>query len=185
MKHLGTVPLETDRLLLRRFTAEDASAMFANWASDDEVARYLTWTAHGNPELTATILASWVDDYNRLNSYQWAIELKELGEPIGSIGVVSSDDSFDSLMIGYCIGRQWWNQGLVTEAFSRLIDFFLDEVGAARIESMHDVANPASGRVMQKCGLLHEGRQHHRIRNNVGNLVDVEAYAILPTDPRP
>ena len=46
MKHLGTIQLETDRLVLRRFTVDDAETVFKNWASDDEVTRYLTWPTH-------------------------------------------------------------------------------------------------------------------------------------------
>ena len=46
MNHCGTVQLETDRLILRRFTVNDAESVFFNWASDDEVTRYLTWPTH-------------------------------------------------------------------------------------------------------------------------------------------
>ncbi|MBQ7283706.1 MAG: GNAT family N-acetyltransferase, partial [Oscillospiraceae bacterium] len=59
--------------------------------------------------------------------------------------------------IGYCIGRKWWGKGLVAEAFSDLIRFFFEEVGAEKVCARHDVDNPASGRVMQKCGLKFEG----------------------------
>ena len=52
MNHIGTIRLETDRLILRRFTIEDAEEMFHNWASDDEVTKYLTWPTHQNVEMT-------------------------------------------------------------------------------------------------------------------------------------
>lgn len=51
MTHKGTVMLETERLILRRFVAEDAEAMFRNWVNDPEVTRYLTWQPHGSIEL--------------------------------------------------------------------------------------------------------------------------------------
>ena len=53
MKHKGTVRLETERLILRPFTPEDALPMFRNWASDEEVTRFLTWPAHKDVEVTA------------------------------------------------------------------------------------------------------------------------------------
>ena len=48
MNHIGTIRLETDRLILRRFTMDDAEGMLNNWASDDEVTKYLTWPTHQN-----------------------------------------------------------------------------------------------------------------------------------------
>ena len=50
MKHCGTQTLETERLILRRFTVRDADAMYTNWAADPEVTRYLTWPAHAGVE---------------------------------------------------------------------------------------------------------------------------------------
>ena len=52
MNHIGTIRLETDRLILRRFTMDDAEGMLNNWASDDEVTKYLTWPTHQNIETT-------------------------------------------------------------------------------------------------------------------------------------
>ena len=55
MKHCGTKRLETERLVLRRFTPEDAEAMCWNWASDPEVTRYLTWPAHTDADVSRKI----------------------------------------------------------------------------------------------------------------------------------
>lgn len=46
MPHTGTLPLFTQRLLLRRFTLQDAPAMFAGWAKDEEATRWLRWGPH-------------------------------------------------------------------------------------------------------------------------------------------
>ena len=62
MKHLGTVELKTDRLILRRFTMDDAEAMYRNWASDPEVTKYLTWPAHANPEISRKDLERWIKE---------------------------------------------------------------------------------------------------------------------------
>lgn len=48
--------------------------------------------------------------------------------------------------IGYCIGRDWWHQGITSEAMKVVMDFFFEEVGANRIESRHDPRNPNFGR---------------------------------------
>ena len=79
MKHLGTQTLETERLILRRFTPEDAEAMFRNWASDSEVTKYLTWPAHASVDVSRDVLNSWIENYAKPDYYNWTIVLKECG----------------------------------------------------------------------------------------------------------
>ena len=138
MKHKGTVRLETERLILRPFTPEDALPMFRNWASDEEVTRFLTWPAHEDVKVTSCIIADWYKGYEAPDYYQWAIELKETGEPIGSIAAVRIDDRTEAATIGYCIGRRWWGQGITTEALREVIRFFFEEVGMNCVNACHD-----------------------------------------------
>ena len=182
MRHCGTQTIETERLMLRRFTIDDAEAMYRNWASDPEVTRYLTWPAHDNINVTKAVLDDWVPSYSQEDYYQWAIVLKEHGsDPIGGISAVKMNDDIDMVHIGYCIGKDWWHKGIMTEALSAVIDFFFDKVGANRIESRHDPNNPRSGMVMRKCGMLYEGTMRSGDRNNQG-ICDVCCYAILRSD---
>ena len=88
MKPMGTKTLETDRLILRKFTPEDAEDMYENWASDPEVTKYLTWPVHTSVDVTKKLLEIWVQRYRDDNSYNWAIEYKETGRVIGNISVV-------------------------------------------------------------------------------------------------
>ena len=88
MNHLGTVVLETTRLKLRRFTIEDAEGMYRNWASEDEVTKFLTWPTHANVDVTRELLSNWIKEYQNKNYYNWVMELKETGEIIGNISVV-------------------------------------------------------------------------------------------------
>ena len=62
MNHLGTINLETDRLILRKFKIEDAEDMYNNWASNSEVTKYLSWETHLNIEKTKEILKSWIEN---------------------------------------------------------------------------------------------------------------------------
>ena len=64
MKHLGTKRIETPRLVLRRFRPEDAQAMFDNWASDDEVTKYLTWPSHTDIGVSKWVVNDWVASYD-------------------------------------------------------------------------------------------------------------------------
>ena len=178
MKHLGTKRIETSHLVLRPFVMEDAEPMYRNWASDPEVTKFLSWPTYKSVDTAHEILGIWVPQYQDNTFYQWAIELKEIGEVIGSISVVNCDERVDMVEIGFCIGRNWWGQGIMTEAFGAVIDYLFDEVGVQRIEAGHDPDNPASGAVQRKCGLKYEGTLRRRIRSNQG-VTDVAWYSIL------
>lgn len=179
MEHKGTVVLETDRLILRKFREDDAQSMFDNWASNPNVTKYITWAPHENVEVTKAIISEWVKSYRDSDFYQWALELKEIGQAIGSISVVRINERTDACEIGYCIGEQWWNKGITTEAFKRVIAFLFDEVQVNRISAGHDTDNPGSGRVMQKSGLRYEGTLRQAGKNNTNTLCDLAVYAIL------
>jgi len=178
MKHLGTKVLETDRLILRPFRMEDARAMYDNWASDPEVTKFLSWSAYSSIEDACAILNIWLKSYERPDFYQWAIVEKNLGQPIGSISVVNSDDQVEMAEIGFCIGKRWWRQGIMPEALKAVIRYLFEDVGMQRIEAGHDPENPASGAVQRKCGLQYEGTFRRRIRSNRG-ITDVDWYSIL------
>ncbi len=183
MKHTGTVTLETDRLILRRFTEQDAEAMYRNWASDPEVTKFLTWPTHASVEISAMVLADWVSHYAQENYYQWAIVPKTLGQPIGSIAAVSLREDTRTVHIGYCIGKAWWHQGIMSEALAAVMAHFFEAVGMNRVEAVHDVNNPHSGGVMRKCGMQPEGIHRQAGRNNQG-ICDDAWYAALAEDPR-
>jgi ribosomal-protein-alanine N-acetyltransferase len=158
MKHTGTIELETQRLILRRFEASDDIAMFANWCADPDVTKYLTWPPHSSIDETRKALVDiWLSHYDEPDFYHWAIEVKDIHEPIGSISAVKQDERVNMVHIGYCIGKAWWRKGYTSEALARLVRFFFEEVGVNRIESRHDTRNPNSGKVMQKAGLKYEG----------------------------
>ena len=152
--------------------------MYRNWASDETVTKYLTWAAHKDMEASKGYITYLLGRYGQPDVYEWCIELKEIGQPVGSISVVSADDSVSKFHIGYCIGQPWWQKGITSEAFSAVIRFLMEEVGANRVEARHDPRNENSGKVMQKCGLSYEGTHKKSDRNNQG-VCDAVWYAIL------
>ena len=178
MEHKGTKVIETERLTLRPFQLEDAEAMFRNWASDPEVTKFLTWPTHGDVSVSRQVLEDWVSSYDKSSYYQWAIELKEIHEPIGSISAVKVNDETESATIGYCIGRSFWGRGITAEALSAVIAFFFDQVGMNCVSACHDPRNPNSGKVMRKSGMIWEGTWRAGGINNLG-LCDESWYSIL------
>lgn len=182
MDHCGTKYLETDRLILRKFTIDDIDAMFRNWASSKEVTKFLMWPAHEDTSVSKKVLEEWIDNYSKNDFYQWAIVLKENGsEPIGTISVVSHDDTIGKVHIGYCIGQEWWHKGITSEALHHVIEFLFKRVDAQRIESRHDPRNMNSGEVMKKCGMKYEGTLRNSDWNNQG-VCDACYYSLLKSE---
>lgn len=179
--HRGTQTIETQRLMLRRATIEDAQAMFDHWASDPEVTKYLMWPAHASPDITRQVLQYWVNGYQQDNFYQWLIVPKDLGQPIGSISGMNPNDQLSSVEVAYCIGQPWWHQGLTTEALEGVMGYLFETCDFHRITAKHDTRNPHSGGVMQKCGMTCEGTSRQSDYNNQG-ICDTVHYAILKSD---
>ncbi len=174
--HIGTNSVETIRLLLRRFTTEDVEDMFYNWAGDEETCRFLSWGPHQNMDVTWRRVNSLIRNYAYQNTYHWAICLKDSNMAIGSVSVEIFNDKELSCEVGYCIGREYWNQGLMTEALRAVIHYLFFDVGYHKVTARHDVMNVASGRVMQKCGMKFEKIIPHAGLRRDGKYYDCAFY---------
>ena len=182
MKDLGTIPLETDRLILRRFKIEDANEMYKNWATDPKCNKYLEWNLHKDIDETKSIIQMWIDEYEK-GSYNWIVEIKETKEIIGSITAVRFRKKDLNCEIGYCYGSKYWNKGYATEALKRVIEFFLNECNLYLVEARHISGNPASGRVMEKAGMKKEAILKNRKMNKyTKELNDLVFYSISKKD---
>ena len=113
----------------------------------------------------------------------WGITLPRTGKLIGTIGFMWWNKDYRSAEVGYSLSRDYWNQGIMTEALSLIIDFGFKRMRLNRIEAQHVVANAASGRVMEKCGMKKEGILRGRIYSK-GEFRDMAMYAILKDDRR-
>ena len=181
MNHLGTKEIKTQRLTLRKFNENDAVMAYRNWTSDEKVIKFLTWPVHQSVDVTKKVLNDWIESYQDLSFYQWAIVLDEINEPIGSISVVDINEQTNMVHIGYCIGSQWWHQGITSEAFAAVIQYLFEEVKVNRIETQHEPNNTNSGKVMKKCGLTYEGTLRQAMHSNQG-IVDACVYGILASE---
>lgn len=178
MNHIGTKTYETERLILRPFVESDAESVFTNWASDDEVTKYLTWPSHKNVESSLGYIKYCIQKYPELSWYQWGIELKSTHELIGNISVVNSIDELECMELGWVLGKKYWGNGYMPEAATQILNVLFDEVGANCIYAGHDINNPKSGRVMLKIGMKYEGILRQFGKNNQG-IVDIARYSII------
>lgn len=181
LKHKGTVTLESDRLVLRKFTMADAEAMFNTWTNDPEVAQYMRWNAHKDIDETKSVLENRMERYSSLSTYHWAIVLKDTDKLVGNIALICANENDMCGEVAYCIGRDYWGRGIIAEALKKVLYFGLLEVGFNRIEAYHAVNNAASGKVMEKAGMKYEGRMRQKYRSRLG-FEDSNMYAILRED---
>jgi ribosomal-protein-alanine N-acetyltransferase len=182
LTHTGTREIETGRLRLRRFVMEDANEIFREWASDANVTRYLSWERHRSAAQTKTFLLNVIGGYEQEDKYSWGIELKESGSLIGSIAVSVKNEYAGNANVGYCLGERFWNLGYATEALRAVLDYMFYDVNINRIEAMHSTNNPASGKVMQKAGMLKEGRLRQNFITSGGEYQDSDLYALVKED---
>ena len=172
--------LETERLILRKLRISDDRDIF-EYAKVPEVSRYVTREPHKSIE-DARAFINWnLERYNKGEIGEWAIELKETGRVIGSIGFVELDKVNFCGTVGYALSKEYWGKGIMTEAVKRIIRFAFEEMGLNRVEAVHIPENEASGRVMQKAGMLYEGLLRQRMFAK-GRFWDLKQYAILKND---
>ncbi|MBQ4639806.1 MAG: GNAT family N-acetyltransferase [Clostridia bacterium] len=172
--------LETDRLILRPLQMDDAKDMYA-YARDPEVSRHVLWDAHKSIWETRHFLRFARNQYRRGFPGSFAMELKESGRMIGTIGFMWVNPDYKSAEVGYSLSRDYWNRGLMTEALEATLRFGFEELKLNRIEAQHDTENPASGKVMAHCGMQFEGVMRSRVMNK-GVFRDVAVYAVLKND---
>ena len=141
--------LSTPRLTLRPFVPEDGAEMFRVWASDPQVTRFLRWTPHKDEAESLALARQWAADRQ---AHQWAIVRGCDGQLMGSIGVVPAEDDPALWEPGYCLGRDFWGKGYMTEALDAVVRHLFAGHGVDRLGCCHAAANPASGRVMEKVG---------------------------------
>lgn len=146
----------TKRLLARRPRVEDAPAVFAAYASDPAVTRYLSWRHYTAVEPLREFLRGRIQTWETgaPGPYAWLLCLQGTDAPIGSIGV-----GFDlhGVVAGYVLSRPLWGRGLMAEALRYVAAWALAQPPLFRVWAFCDAENLASARVMEKAGLLREG----------------------------
>ena len=172
--------IETERLLLRRMEMRDARDLFA-YSRDEEVARYVLWEAQKNVSESRAYIKFMLRKYRAGDPASWCIVHKDEGRVVGTIGYMWFQPENNAAEVGYSLARDCWNQGYMTEALRAVLRYSFEEMAINRIEAQHEVGNPASGAVMRKCGMRHEGTLRSRLYNK-GRYVDVELFAILRQD---
>ena len=146
--------IETDRLVIRRPRADDAAAIFARYAADAEVTRYLSFPRHLSIDQTRAFLDFSDDEWRRWPAGPYLIEDRADGRLLGGTGL-----GFESpwcASAGYLLARDAWGRGYATEAVGAMVDA-ARRAGVVRLYAMCHIDNAASRRVLEKSGFAHEG----------------------------
>ncbi len=144
-----TPTILTRRLCLRRFSMNDVFSCHENWMADPDVTEFLTWGPHANIEVTANYIASCINEYS-FGSMDWCITLKKDFMPIGSISAVQDFPQKGYCELGYCISKDHWNEGIMTEALRAVCTWIFQNTNYRCIQARYDSENEASGRCMEK-----------------------------------
>lgn len=177
----GDLPtLESDRLILRKLTVDDARDVFT-YASDPEVTRYLLWDTHATVDHSVAFITMAIDRYLNRQFAPWAIYHKQDRRVIGTCDYIAWDYRHGRAEIGYAISADYWGRGLMPEAARTIIAWGFSVKKLNRIQAYCDVDNIASARVLEKVGMQFEGilRQFLFQRNAYR---DVKMYSILRRD---
>ena len=171
--------IETERLVLRPVTLDDAEAMF-EYASNQENTRY-TFPTNQSLEETKNNIAQF---YLANPLGRWGIELKSTGEFIGTIDLLKLDTVLKKATIGYIINQKYWNRGFTTEANRVVIELAFEKIGMNKLDAFHDKDNPASGKVMEKSGMRfsHEEPYARMDKNESGRIVTDVHYVLTKED---
>ena len=153
---LSCPTLLTDRLRLRPFDDTDSDDLYA-LMSDADVLRYWDsspWTDPARAQKFIERCRAMADDESGVRP---AVELVEDGSFIGWVTFTDWDPDFRSAELGYVLTRSAWGHGYATEAARAVLTWAYDALPLNRVQSQADTRNPASARVLEKLGFVHEG----------------------------
>jgi len=156
MPELPIIPSEsftTARLLLRKPRLEDAPLIFASYAQDPEVVRYLTFLPHRELRESAEAVQRFIDNWETGKAFHWLIFQRENEQLVGAISARHDQ----GINIGYALARPFWRQGFMSEAVSAVVEWAFSVPGIFRVWAVCDLENGASARLLERNGFREEG----------------------------
>jgi ribosomal-protein-alanine N-acetyltransferase len=175
--------LDAPRLRLRAFTLDDADLLQAHLGDGRVAATTLTIPHPYPPGAAAEFIGRHAASWREGKSATWAVTERASGRLVGAIGLRLTL-AHHRAEVGYWIAAEDWGKGYATEATRRVIAFAFDALGLHRVEAHHFIENPASGKVMERCGMRAEGVVRGAVFRD-GAPRDLALYGILRTDLRP
>ncbi|MCL1941914.1 MAG: GNAT family N-acetyltransferase [Synergistaceae bacterium] len=169
------LPMETERLILKPWSEEDAEALYA-YAKDPDVGPHAGWKPHADAAESLHIIRTLF-----LPNDVWAVVLKSSGKIIGSVGLEPDKrrPGIKSSELGYALSREHWGKGVMTEAAKAVIDFAFEVFKLDVIAICTGPKNKRSQSVIQKCGFTYEGTERRCYVTYDGTIRDTKCYSLL------
>jgi [ribosomal protein S5]-alanine N-acetyltransferase len=146
--------LDTPRLRLRTLREDDAAAVYA-YGRDPAVTRFVSWPRHRSLDDATTFLEYAATAVSSGREMQWALARRDDDTMIGTAGVRLQGHRVE---LGYVIAQPHWGRGYATEAATRIVQWALENPAVVRVWAYCHVDNAASARVLEKAGMVREGR---------------------------
>lgn len=169
--------IETERLLLRPFTQDDAENVAALCNNFNVYKSVLSLPYPYTVECALSWIARHEENFDGERMFEFAIADKHTGALYGCIGL-SNVKAHKHGEMGYWIGEEYWGNGYATEAAKALIRFAFEAKGYHRVHACHFASNPASGKVMEKAGMTCEGMQKQHVFK-LDTYQDIVLYGIV------
>lgn len=171
--------LESERLILREFENSDAENLYNTYGTDKEITKYMLWKNYETIEDAIKAIEFYKKTYNENSNYrQYAIVLKNTNELIGQISF-TINTKHESAELGYLIARKFQNNGYMSEAINRLIDYLTNELKCTRISAEVMTDNKACIKLLEKYGFKKEGTFLKKYKKDNKHFVDIIEYAII------
>ena len=173
--------LESDRLLLRQITSQDAEALFEIYSNKEVMLYFDDRGAFESMSEAEDMAKGYEDGIKNRSEIRWGIVLKETGKLIGTCGFHAISDHDRRVEVGYDLNREYWGQKIMTEALSLIFSFAFEVSDVNRIEAFVEPPNTGSRKLLEKLGFTLEGtlRQHEMCR---GELIDIQIFGLLRGD---
>jgi ribosomal-protein-alanine N-acetyltransferase len=144
---------ETERLLIRKPRAEDAPLIFAGYAQDPEVVRFLTFRPHRDLSESRAVVEHFLERWRAGDGYTWLIFQRDKPELVGAISARLDQ----GVNLGYLVARPYWRRGFMSEALGAITEWALGQPGVFRVWAVCDLENEASARLLERNGFHQEG----------------------------
>lgn len=181
LTHCGTSTIETERLILRRFSFADTEAVLRHWAADEKVQSLYAEPVYETLDAVNELLSRYISSYEKNDYYRWAIIEKSSGECIGQIAYFLVDSKNHFAEIEYCLGAAFHNKGLAAEATKAVIAYGFEKMNLHKVQVSVKTVNPASRRVIEKCGFRYEGTLRDYFFDD-GQYVSRAYYSMLKSE---
>ena len=173
---LKSIPLETERLILRYIEPTDVEDMF-EYSSVDEVCEYLLWSPHLNIDVTKGYIEFLQKRYLRGLYADWAVTLKDSGKMIGTCGYANINTHEKSCEIGYVLSPRYRNKGYMTEAVVAVLKLTFEvlQLKSAHLRIINE--NEDSKRLARRVGFVLDRVEYQELEIK-GMLRDIAHYSM-------